>query len=53
VQWLHTLGHIVTAVAQSGLRVTHLRELPDNADRYGPAGVAGGPGEFLLRAVKA
>jgi SAM-dependent methyltransferase len=53
VQWMHTLGHIVTAVAQSGLRVTHLRELPDNAESYGPINVPGGPGEFLLHAVKA
>jgi SAM-dependent methyltransferase len=49
-EWMHTLGHIVTAVAQSGLRVTHLLELQDGVDAHG---VEGGPGTFVVRAVKA
>jgi SAM-dependent methyltransferase len=48
-EWMHTLGHVVTAVAQAGLRVTHLVELPDGAADYG---VEGGPGSFVLRAVE-
>jgi SAM-dependent methyltransferase len=49
-EWLHTLGHVVTAVARSGLRLTHLVELPDGAADYG---VEGGPGSIVLRAVAA
>lgn len=48
-EWMHTLGHIVTAVAQAGLRVTHLVELPEGAADYG---VEGGPGSTVVRAVK-
>jgi SAM-dependent methyltransferase len=48
-EWMHTLGHVVTAVAQAGLRVTHLVELPDGAAAYG---VEGGPGSTVVRAVK-
>ncbi|MBI3971750.1 MAG: class I SAM-dependent methyltransferase [Chloroflexi bacterium] len=49
VQWMHTLGHVITSVAQAGFRVSRLLELPDEAEVYG---VTGGPGEFLLRAIK-
>jgi cyclopropane fatty-acyl-phospholipid synthase-like methyltransferase len=49
VQWMHTLGHLVTAVAQAGLRISHLVEIPDGAETYG---VTGGPGELILRATK-
>ena len=44
VEWQHTIGAIVTGVAQAGLRITHLTEFPDDA---------GMPGEYMLRAVKA
>ena len=50
VQWMHTLGHVISSIAQAGFRVSHLLELPDQAEVYG---VSGGPGEFLLRAPKA
>ena len=44
VEWSHTLGAIVTAVAQAGLRVTHLAEVGD-----GPS--AAYPDAFVLRAT--
>ncbi|MGH2350499.1 MAG: class I SAM-dependent methyltransferase [Chloroflexota bacterium] len=47
--WMPTLGHVVTAVAQAGLRVSHLVEVPDHADVYG---IPGGPGTFVVRAVR-
>lgn len=50
LSWMYPLGRVVTAVAQAGLRISHLAELPDHADAYG---VAGGPGTFIVRAVKA
>jgi len=49
VQWMHTLGHMVTAVAQTGLRISHLVEISDQEELYS---VAGGPGELILRATK-
>ncbi len=44
-EWYHTLGSIVTAIGQSGLRITHLLEFVDakGEDPYG---------EFILSAVK-
>lgn len=50
LSWMYPLGRVVTAVAQAGLGVSHLVELPDHADAYG---IAGGPGTFIVRAVKA
>jgi len=49
IQWAPTLGKIVTAVAQSGLRLTHLLELGDGENKYG---LKSFPLEFILRAVK-
>jgi SAM-dependent methyltransferase len=49
VQWSPKLGTIVTAVAQSGLRVTHLLEVEDGEAKFG---LKGFPLEFILRAVK-
>lgn len=49
VEWRPTLSSIVTAIAQSGLRITHLLELGDATAK---AGLPGYPGEFLVRAVK-
>jgi ubiquinone/menaquinone biosynthesis C-methylase UbiE len=44
VEWTHTLGDIVTSVAQSGLRITHLTEFPDDDLAL--------PASYALRAVK-
>ena len=49
VQWMHTLGHLLTAVAQSGLRITDVVEGPDGAEVYG---IAGGPCDLFIRATK-
>lgn len=49
VQWMHTVGHVVTAVARAGMRISHLVELPDGASLYG---IDGGPGELVVRATK-
>lgn len=49
IEWQPTLSSIVTAVAQAGLRITHLHEVGDAAAKYG---LPGYPLEFLLRAVK-
>jgi SAM-dependent methyltransferase len=46
VEWTHTLGAIVTAVAQAGLRVTHLTEV-------GGEPSAAYPDAFVLRATNA
>lgn len=47
IEWYHTLSSIVTAVAQSGLRISHLLELPDREGK-----LPGQPDWFILRAVK-
>ena len=44
VEWSHTLGAIVTAVAQAGLRVTHLAEIGEEPS-------AAYPDAFVLRAT--
>jgi hypothetical protein len=44
VEWSHTLGAIVTAVAQAGLGVTHLAEVAGEPS-------AAYPKEFVLRAT--
>lgn len=49
IEWQPTLSSIVTAVAQSGLQITHLLEVGDAAAKYG---LPGYPLEFLIRAVK-
>ncbi|MEZ4726770.1 MAG: hypothetical protein R3E79_06515 [Caldilineaceae bacterium] len=49
IEWQPTLSSIVTAVAQTGLRITHLQEVGDAAVKYE---LPGYPLEFLLRAVK-
>ena len=46
VEWSHTLGAIVTAVAQAGLRVTHLAEVAGEPS-------AAHPDAFVLRATNA
>jgi SAM-dependent methyltransferase len=56
IEWAHTLGSMVTAVARSGLRIDALLELPDNDETradYGVGyGVKGRPGRFILAATK-
>jgi SAM-dependent methyltransferase len=50
VEWRHTLGDIVTAIAHAGFRITDLVERGDSAPKTGlPSGY---PGEFIVRAVK-
>lgn len=49
IEWQPTLSSLVTAVAQSGFRITHLLEVGDGASKYG---LPGCPQEFLIRAVK-
>jgi SAM-dependent methyltransferase len=50
IEWRPTLSNIVTAVAQSGMRITHLAEL-GVGDATAKDGLPGYPEEFLLRAV--
>lgn len=50
IEWTHTLGTIVTAVAQSGLRITHLLEHPPSKEEE--CRIKGMPAGFILRAVK-
>ncbi len=50
VEWCHTLGTIVTAVAQSGLRITQLLELPPSEEEEHR--IKGLPVGFILRADK-
>ena len=50
VEWSPTLGALVTSVAHTGLRITHLVEAGDATEKTGLA--AGYPGRFTLRAVK-
>ena len=49
IEWCHTLGTIVTAVAQSGLRITHLVELPPSEEEEHK--IKGLPAGYILRAV--
>ena len=50
VEWRHTLGDMVTAVAHAGFRITDLVERGDSTPKTGlPSGY---PGEFIVRAVK-
>lgn len=50
MEWRHTLGDIVTAIARGGFRITDLVERGDSAPKTGlPSGY---PGEFIVRAVK-
>jgi SAM-dependent methyltransferase len=50
VEWRHTVGALVTAVARAGFRITHLVERGDATPKTGlPAGF---PGEVIVRAVK-
>ena len=51
VEWCYTLGSIVTAVAQSGLRISHLVELLHSEDEM-DHGYKRLPCFFILRAVK-
>ena len=57
MEWVHTLGSIVTAVARSELHIDTLLELPDTNETradYGIGwGVKGRPGRFILAATKA
>lgn len=48
IEWAHTLGSLITAVAHAGLRITHLVELPDPEQRA-PQWL---PGLFIVRAIK-
>ncbi len=56
IEWGHTLGSLVTAVARSGLRIDSLMELPDTDETrsdYGVEyGVKGRPGRIILAATK-
>ena len=50
VEWRHTLGNIITAIAHAGFRVTDLVERGDATPKTGlPSGY---PGQFIVRAVK-
>lgn len=50
VEWRHTVGAIVTAVARAGFRITDLVERGDSTPKTGLS--SGYPGEFIVRAVK-
>ena len=52
VQWMHTLEHVPTAMAQAGLRVTHVLELPEEASGPGVRVLHCGPAELIVRATK-
>ena len=56
IEWGHTLGSLVTAVAEAGLRIDTLLELPDTDETrsdYGiEYGVKGRPGRIILAATK-
>ena len=56
IEWAHTLGSLVTAVAGAGLRIDALLELPDTDETrsdYGVEyGVKGRPGRIILAATK-
>ena len=56
IEWAHTLGSLVTAVARVGLRIDALLELPDTDETrsdYGVEyGVKGRPGRIILAATK-
>ena len=56
IEWTHTLGSLVTAVAGAGLRIDTLLELPDTDETrsdYGiEYGVKGRPGRIILAATK-
>ena len=56
IEWGHTLGSLVTAVAGAGLRIDALLELPDTdetrADYGVEYGVKGRPGRIILAATK-
>lgn len=49
IEWSHNLDSIVTAVAQAGLRISHLLEMGDAKEKYN---LPGYPKEFHLRATK-
>ena len=50
VEWSHTVGDIITAIARAGFYVTDLVERGDATPKTGlPAGY---PGQFIVRAVK-
>ena len=51
IEWRPTLSSIVTAVAHSGLRITHLLEV-GVGDATAKDGLPGYPEEFVVRAVK-
>ena len=56
VEWLHTLGSTITAVARAGFRIDALLELPDideTISDYGDEyGVKGRPGRVILAATR-
>ncbi len=56
IEWGHTLGSLVTAVARAGFRIDALLELPDTDETrsdYGVEyGVNGRPGRIILAATK-
>lgn len=56
IEWEHTLGSLLTAVARVGLRIDALLELPDTDETrsdYGVEyGVKGRPGRIILAATK-
>jgi len=50
VEWSHTVGTVVTAIARAGFRITDLVEQGDSATKTGlPAGY---PGQVIVRAMK-
>ena len=56
IEWGHTLGSLVTAVARAGLHIDALLELPDTEETrsdYGVEyGVNGRPGRIILAATR-
>jgi SAM-dependent methyltransferase len=49
IEWNHALGSLVTAVAQAGLRISHLLEATDTQTKFN---LPGYPAVFHLRATK-
>jgi len=52
VEWRWTLGSMLTAMAQAGLRITHVKEQGEELARAKMGLGTGYPGEIVVRAVK-
>jgi SAM-dependent methyltransferase len=49
VQWAHSIGEIVTALIDAGLRIASLREYPFSTHGHLPFTVERAPGEWVVR----